>query len=161
MIFSSDDSLLVLTLIDKIVRLWNSTTNQKMQKFEKHIKIITAVIFSSNDLLLVSTSKNEIVRLWNSTTNQKMQKFKKYINFIIAIIFSSNDSLLASTLIDKIVRLWNSTTNQKMQKFEEMKYNTTFNFTNDNEIIFIDHEIIDIKNEHFLFQFLSSSSIKL
>ena len=68
--FSSNDSLLASTLENQIVKLWNPTTSQEVQKLEEHITI--AVAFSSNDLLLASTSYDEIVRLWNSTTSQEV-----------------------------------------------------------------------------------------
>jgi len=94
MAFSLDDSLLVLALYDRIVRLWNSTTSQEVQKLEGHITIVVA--FSSDDSLLALASYDGIVRLWNPTTNQEVQKLEAMKHIRTLSLTNDNKILLTN-----------------------------------------------------------------
>ena len=157
MTFSLNDSLLVLISNDRIVKLWNSTTNQEMQKLEKYINEIKTMTFLSNDSLLASISNDEIVKLWNSTTNQKVQKLKRHIDWVKAMTFSSNDSLLASASNDKIVRLWDPATGQEVRKLEFKKLSNILSFMNDNKVLLTNQETIEIEQGSRLVLPLKSS----
>jgi len=74
--FSLDGSLLASTSYDRIVKLWNPTTSQEVQKLEGHTAFVTAVAFSPDGSLLASASNDQAVRLWNPTTGQEVQKLE-------------------------------------------------------------------------------------
>jgi WD40 repeat protein len=66
--FSPDSALLASALRDRIVRLWDLTTRQRVQTLEEHINAVDTVEFSPDSALLASTLEDWIVRPWDPTT---------------------------------------------------------------------------------------------
>ena len=66
---------------------------------------------------------------------------------VTAVAISQDGSLLASALDDQTVRLWNPATGQEIQNFENIGYNTTLNFTNDDKNLLFDHGTMNIKKK--------------
>ena len=80
----------------------------------------------------------------------ELQKLEGHTGGVNAVAFSQDGSLLASASDDRTVRLWNPATGQEIQKLENVGYNTTLIFTNDNKNLVFDHRTILIGKESLL-----------
>lgn len=80
----------------------------------------------------------------------ELQKLEGHTGWVSAVAFSQDGSLLASASGDQTVRLWNPATGQEIQKLENVGYNTTLIFTNDNKNLRFDHGTMLIEKESLL-----------
>ncbi len=114
----SPDGTLASGSTDGIIRLWNVSTEQPLNTFERHTSEVWSVAFSSDGKTLASGDADGTIRLWNVTTGRLKQTLEGHTDDVRSIAFSPDDSILASGSLDRTIRLWDVATGQPEQTLE-------------------------------------------
>jgi WD40 repeat protein/DNA replication protein DnaC len=91
---------------DKMVRLWNADTGEKIATLEGHENDVCGVSFSPDGKTLASAGKDNDIILWNVEDGNKIKTLEGHKNDVYSISFSPDGKTLASAGRDKSIILW-------------------------------------------------------
>jgi WD40 repeat protein len=98
--FSSDNNMLAISGIDKLVRVWNIKENS-LQEFKGHSTLVSSVSISPDNKILASTSvkfgnNSGEVKLWNLENGQLIKTFQAYDGSHLVVSFSPDGKTIAT-----------------------------------------------------------------
>jgi WD40 repeat protein len=97
--FLPDSKLVVSSLDDRTVRLWDAVTGAALQTFEGHSDRVISVAFSPDGKLVVSVSDDRTVRLWDAVTGAALQTFGGHSDWPSSIAFSPNGKVVHTPFV--------------------------------------------------------------
>ena len=65
LVFSPDDTILVIGLLDNRIELWDLTTGDKLTTLDGHTNTVETLVFSPDGKTLVSTGQDGTILLWD------------------------------------------------------------------------------------------------
>ena len=103
---SPDGTQLASAGADRLVRVWNLATHQRLLSLNGHEAKVLSVDFSADGTQLASASEDKTVRIWSPLTGIPLATLPGHTATVRAVRFTQRASLLASGGDDGTIRLW-------------------------------------------------------
>lgn len=113
--FSSDGHSVVSSSREKVLKLWDVETGQKLRTFVGHSDWVTSVAFSPDDQTILSSSDDKTLRLWEVATGKRIRVLNGHNDFVNSVAFSPDGKMAVSGSKDKQLKLWNVQTGQAVK----------------------------------------------
>ncbi|MCC7253314.1 serine/threonine-protein kinase [Hyphomicrobium sp.] len=91
---------------DKIVKLWNLDTLDRIRTYRGHKDFISALAFSPDGKLLASASLDGNIRVWSTTSGRLLRRLYGHRGRVGSLSFSPDGKSLASSGADGQLRIW-------------------------------------------------------
>jgi WD40 repeat protein len=115
---SSDGSRFLSGSEDRLVRLWDVNSAQRLRKCAGHTQPVTSVAFFPDGRQALSGSQDQTVRLWSLDSGQEMRKFGGHTMAVMTVAVSADGRRFLSAGGDPGIRLWEATTGTEVRRFE-------------------------------------------
>lgn len=112
---------------DKIVRLFDVTTEQIIKTFTGHQLSVSKVIFNPLGNLIISGSKDSTIKFWDIVSGVCIKTITSHLGEVTNVEVNSNGTLLLSSSKDNSNRLWDIRMLRPIRKFRGHQ-NTSKNF---------------------------------
>jgi WD40 repeat protein/uncharacterized caspase-like protein len=96
---------------DKVIRLWDVETGNRLKTFRGHSEDIESLAFSPDSTVLASSSNDRTIRLWSTETDKEPTVINTK-SPVRAIAFDRGGKTLVGIGEDEIVRLWDVASGQ-------------------------------------------------
>ena len=113
-IFFFPNGKVIVSAMEKSVRLWNIETGDQIGKLKGDFTKVTSVSVSPNGKLIALVSLNEniindnIIQVWDVDNNILKYSLRGHTDFISNIIFTPNNKFIASSSYDNSIRIWDA-----------------------------------------------------
>ncbi|MBN8911402.1 MAG: serine/threonine protein kinase [Rhizobiales bacterium] len=91
---------------DRIVKLWNLDTLDRIRAYRGHNEAISALAFSPDGKLLASASIDGNIRVWSTRSGRAQRRLYGHRGRVGALSFSPDGKTLASSGADGQLRIW-------------------------------------------------------
>jgi serine/threonine protein kinase len=91
---------------DKLVKLWNLDTLDRIRTYRGHQDFISALAFSPNGKLLASASIDGSIRVWSINSGRLQRRLYGHRGRVGSLSFSPDGATLASSGTDGQLRIW-------------------------------------------------------
>ena len=91
---------------DKIVKLWNLDTLDRIRTYRGHKDFISALAFSPNGEVLASASLDGNIRVWSIRSGRALRRLYGHRGKVASLAFSPDGKTLASAASDGQLRIW-------------------------------------------------------
>jgi len=103
---SRDGRYVISASDDKLLRLWDLTTGERLREFKGHEGGISAVAVSSGGIFAISGSHDCTLRQWDLRTGEHLRTFKGHENWISSVGISPDNRFAVSGGDDRTLRIW-------------------------------------------------------
>ena len=103
---SPDHSQVALGGPKKIVRVYDTSTNELLYEKNKHTDWITSLEFSPDGVLLATGDRSNGLLVWEAFTGREFYNLTGHTGAITDLSWSPDSNLLASCSEDTTIRLW-------------------------------------------------------
>ncbi len=91
---------------DKVVKLWNLDTLDRIRTYRGHKELISALAFSADGKLLASASLDGNIRIWSTRSGRALRRLYGHRGRVGALSFTPDGKTLASSGADGQLRIW-------------------------------------------------------
>ncbi len=125
--FNPDGTILATCSEDDTIRLWDTTTGEKLKtiKIKKEILFKFKLAFSIDGETLAVASRNEEIYLWNVNTGRRKKTLTGVINNACHLFFSPDGQHLASISFENDFYIGNVSTGKQNEVFSEQIKNVS------------------------------------
>lgn len=118
---SPDGRLVAAGSLDKVVRVWDASTGQLLEKLEGHKDSVYSVAFMPDGKTLISGSLDKTLRMWQLGTNAYgsergknpcIQVFNGHKDFVLSVATTPDGNWIVSGSKDRGVQFWDPRTGQ-------------------------------------------------
>lgn len=102
---NSKYNLLVTGGRDKVIKVWDMSTNFLIQTLEGHTDIIRCLLFDQKEEILVSGSWDKTIKLWDIHSYTMLQEFTSHTSSVMSLTLS-HENILISGSGDKLIKFW-------------------------------------------------------
>ncbi|HXG20045.1 MAG TPA: protein kinase [Methylomirabilota bacterium] len=113
--FAPDGRRIVSTSRDKVLKLWDVESGQKLRTFIGHTDWVTGAAFSPDGQTILSCSDDKTVRLWEVETGKRLRTFLGHSDLVNSVAFSPDGKIAVSGSKDNTLKLWNVQTGKEIQ----------------------------------------------
>jgi len=113
--FAPDGRRIVSTSRDKVLKLWDVESGQKLRTFIGHTDWVTGAMFSPDGQTILSCSDDKTVRLWEVETGKRLRTFLGHSDLVNSVAFSPDGKIAVSGSKDNTLKLWHVQTGKEIQ----------------------------------------------
>ena len=134
--YSPDGRRIVTGSKDMIVRVWDATTGEELQRYEGHTDILSSAVFSPDSQQILTSSYDNTARVWDVASGAEVLRLEGHENWLAIADYSPDGSLIVTGSADETARVWDATSGKELLRLAG--YNWTVNavaFTPDGQRI--------------------------
>jgi WD40 repeat protein len=105
---SPDGALVVSSLPDGLLKVWETRTGAERFILKGHTGWIEGCVISGDGRLIVSASNDKTVRGWDARTGAERFVFEGHLRAVTDCAVSADSSIIASVSQDKTLKLWDA-----------------------------------------------------
>ena len=110
---SPDGKRIVSAGGDRVLKVWEVSTQREIRTLKGHDQSVTSVAFSSDGRYIVSGSEDRSIRVWDADTGRSLATFRGHASKVRSVAISPDAQRIASAGADGKVILWDR--NEKQQ----------------------------------------------
>ncbi len=103
---SADQSLVAIGGTNKLIKVFDLTTNEILYQIKKHSEWVTQVAFSPDGVLLATADRNGGLFVWEAGTGNPFYTLDGHKQEITSLSWRADGNVLLSTSEDGAVRTW-------------------------------------------------------
>ena len=115
--FSPDGKQILTAGDDRVIRLWDSQTGDKLTNLEGHLAPVSSLAFFPDGLRAVSTSFDQTVRIWNLQNNEQLRRITGHGEPVMTVAVSVDGAQIA-TASNSSFRVWDATSGEQIASGE-------------------------------------------
>lgn len=119
--FTPDGKRIASAGADKTIKIWDTSTGDKLLTIPAHSKSIRTVAFSPDGQILASASADKTIKLWDAETGRVLRTLTGHSDEVRSVAFSPDGQRLASTGHDNTLRFWLVSTGQLLNSLSGYK----------------------------------------
>ncbi|MBC8099482.1 MAG: WD40 repeat domain-containing protein, partial [Armatimonadetes bacterium] len=117
--FSSDDTRIVTGGVDKLAKVWDTTTGELLLTLKGHRDYIGIVAYAPDDSLIATSSGDTDVILWDAVTGENLRVLSDHTGYLWDVAFSPDGlQLVTAGGPDRTARLWEVETGEVVAELE-------------------------------------------
>ncbi|MBI3247053.1 MAG: protein kinase [Deltaproteobacteria bacterium] len=113
--FAPDGRSVVSSSKDKVVKLWDVTSGEKLRTFSGHTDWVSSVAFSPDGQKIMSCSDDKTVRLWEVATGKSLRSVSGHSEIVNSVAFAPDGKLAVFGGNDKALTLWDVQTGKEVR----------------------------------------------
>lgn len=113
--FAPDGRSVVSSSKDKVLKLWDVTSGEKLRTFSGHTDWVTGVAFSPDGQKIMSCSDDKTVRLWEVATGKRIRSLSGRDEIVNSVAFAPDGKLAVFGGNDKALTLWDVQTGKEVR----------------------------------------------
>jgi WD40 repeat protein len=102
----------------RLLKFWNTQTNQQVKSIKKHTDWITSLDISPDGILVASGDRNGGLYVWEVDTGSEFQSLRAHQATITCASFRQDSNILASSSEDGTVRFWEMNGGTEVKKID-------------------------------------------
>ena len=126
LVFSPDGKRLVSTSFDKTIKVWDTSTGDRVLTLKGHCDYVECVAFNSDGTRLVSGGRDKVIMVWEASLGQELMTLRGHPYGIESVMFNSSDQSIFSQGDYGDLRLWNASSKQRIVSFKEHRIPIAF-----------------------------------
>lgn len=91
---------------DKLVRLWNLDTLDRVRTYRGHKDFVTAIAFSPDGREISAAGLDGTIRIWSSASNRLIRRLYGHRGRVGSLAYTPNGALIVSGGADGQLRIW-------------------------------------------------------
>ncbi len=102
----------------RLVKLWNTQTNEQQKSIKKHTDWVTALDVSPDGILLATGDRNGGVLVWEADSGGDFHTLRAHQAAITHAAFRADSNLLGTSSEDGTIRLWEMNGGSEVKKID-------------------------------------------
>ncbi len=119
---SPDGSLIATANWDRVVRVWNAKTREKIGELVGHGDQVNSIAFSADGKQILTASNDRSARLWDVGARKEIGQFQGHERFVNSARFSPDSRNVLTASDDKTARIWDTATYQEIGRLDAGEY---------------------------------------
>ncbi len=106
LVFAPDGKTLAGAGYDRVIRIWDTSTQQVTLELKDHSDTVYGLAFNSTGTLIASASADRAVKVWDAKTGKRLYTLAEPTDWLYALAWSPDGKFLAAAGVDKSIRVW-------------------------------------------------------
>ena len=119
--FSPNGQLILTSLMDGTVKLWDIETNNIIVDFKVHDDYVYSAKFSPNGQQILTASEDETVKIWDTRSEASLMSLLGHSDGVFEAAYSLDSKKIVSVSRDSIGKLWDAQTGDLIANLEHHK----------------------------------------
>lgn len=101
---------------DKLLRLWDVTTDKEVRRFQGHAHTVLCAAFAPDGRRVVSGGMDNTIRVWDADAGRELLRLDGHADAVNAVAFSPDGGRVVSGSADGTVRVWDADDGRLLQR---------------------------------------------
>jgi WD40 repeat protein len=116
--FSSDSSMIVSTLRDQKIRVWDVRDPNFMRELVGHTKDVRDAAFFSDNLRIISAGADGTIRIWCVETGRELSNIDTKAEAVFSVALTRDNNRIASAYPNGTIEVWDLATRVSLLKIQ-------------------------------------------
>lgn len=107
--FSPDGAILATCAYDRVVRLWEVSTGNRLRELRDHSDSVYGLGFSHDGKYLASAGADRAVKIWDVKSGKRLYTLGEATDWVYTLAWHPTQPILAAAGVDRNIRVWDIT----------------------------------------------------
>ena len=115
--YSQDSKTVATGGDDRVIRLWDTSTQTEKVTLNGHMGWITSIAFSQDNAIVASGDTGKTIRIWDTRTGKPLNTLNGHTHTISVLAFNPDGKTVASGSLDGTIRFWDVKAGKELSVF--------------------------------------------